>query len=135
MGLGSLVVMCFVEEETRFLVCHATLSDYVRKVTYDVRWETVTLSQQSAKFLGNGSCGRGDGTFLICHVASCDHVIKGHMTLLVAAPSPLLTTVPSLVIIDLLKKGGETFLICYATIHYHGIKGTWCDLVSGSPSP
>ena len=34
------------------------------------------------------SCGKGDKTFLICHLTSCGHMIKAHITLSVGAPHP-----------------------------------------------
>ena len=46
-----------------------------KKILYDLLGET--LSHHFAKFIGNISCRRGDKTFLICYVTSCDYVING----------------------------------------------------------
>ena len=43
-------------------------------------------SQRRAYFGGHGSSSDGDIVYLICHVTSHDHLIEGHVNLLVGAP-------------------------------------------------
>ena len=45
-------------------------------------------SFHSGKFGAFRSCRNEDETFIICHVTLSDHVINGHITLLVGAPYP-----------------------------------------------
>ena len=40
-------------------------------------WEALTIGHQTADFGRVGHCGRGDKTFLICHVISKKCVFKG----------------------------------------------------------
>ena len=43
---------------------------------------------QTNKFCVYRSYAKGDETFIICHVVSCDPVIKTHMTLQVGTSHP-----------------------------------------------
>ena len=58
-----------------FLICRATPCKNEKKILYDLLGES--LSHHFAKFIGNISCRRGDKTFLICYMTSCDYVING----------------------------------------------------------
>ena len=40
----------------------------------------LTISRLPVKFGGHGFCQRGDTSFLICHVTSGEHEIKGSQT-------------------------------------------------------
>lgn len=46
-----------------------------------------TIGHHPNKFGASSSCGSGDVTFLISHV-TCDHVVKGHITLRVGSIHP-----------------------------------------------
>ena len=57
----------------------------------------------SAKCVGNRSCGSGNRAFLICHMTSCDYVIKDHITLRLEAPHPESALVQVLKVIGIVE--------------------------------
>ena len=68
-----------------------------------------------------------DDTFVICHVAPSDHIIKRDVTLIV----PLTRTHR---FTKFCGRGDIMFSFYYMTSRYHVIKGTF-DLLSGSHTP
>ena len=50
-------------------------------------WVSLILSQHSVHFSGEGPCGIGDIKLLICHVISCDHVMRGSCESMCEFPS------------------------------------------------
>ena len=50
-------------------------------------WVSLILSQHSVHFSGQGPCGIGDIKLLICHVISCDHVMRGSCESMCEFPS------------------------------------------------
>ena len=65
-------------EDPIFLICGATPCNSAKKKLYDLLGES--LSHHFTKFVGNISCRRGDKTFLIFYMTSCDYVINGCKT-------------------------------------------------------
>ena len=50
-------------------------------------WVSLILSQHSVHFSGEGPCGIGYIKLLICHVISCDHVMRGSCESMCEFPS------------------------------------------------
>ena len=60
-----------------------------------------TLSPHTANFDVHKHCNSEDISFLICRVISEEHMIKALFNLMVGSPSCYVTTLPSLVTIDI----------------------------------
>ena len=77
------------------------------------------LTHHTAKFGDHKHCNSRDMTFLICRVISGEYIIKESCDLMVGSPSWYVTTLPSLVAIDIMIEG---------------LKES-CDFMSGGFSP
>ena len=64
-------------------------------------WKPFTLSPHTANFDGHKHYNSEDISFLICRVISEEHMIKALFNLMVGSPSCYVTTLPSLVTIDI----------------------------------
>ena len=82
-------------------------------------WIPLTLRYHPAKFGGHRSCRRGDIVFLIWHMTSHDHMVRGLCDFIGAHKS--------------FGRRDAMFLICHVTSRDHMIR--WpCNSMSGFPS-
>ena len=69
----------------------------------------LTLKLDPWKFGGHKFCENGDAKYLTYHVKSHDYIKKGSYDLMGENPSPLVTTLPSLLVIGSVKDKIERF--------------------------
>ena len=81
-----------------FLICHVTCDNVVRESCDNMVEFPLIISLHPAKFGCHRRCAREEILFFVCHMTSQDFVIKSEF------PSSLVTTLQSLVIIDLLEE-------------------------------
>ena len=60
--------------------------DNIFNLTHDYKINDHGKIWVGAKFDSCWYCGKGDITFLICYMTSCEHVIKSHVTSCVGSP-------------------------------------------------
>ena len=75
-----------VEEDIKFSIWHAASYDLMIR-TVRIHYELcLTICQHSAKFGGHTSSGRRNVLFLVCHVTSCDQVVRERCDFMVHSP-------------------------------------------------
>lgn len=72
-------------------------------MTYDI-WHYLTRSLNPLTFGGCKFCGGGDKSFRICHMISRDYARAESYDLISENPSPLVTSLPKLLVIRLVEE-------------------------------
>ena len=89
-----------VRGDILFLICHVT--SCCHRVMWHYWWVPLNISLHSAKSGGHRHCARREILFFVCLVTSRDFVARESCDTMGEFPSLLVTTLQSLVIIDLL---------------------------------
>ena len=77
------------------------------RVVWHYGWSPLIINLHPAKFDGHRNCAREEISFFVCHVTPLDFVVRQSYDIMCAFSLPLVTTLKSLMIIDLL---GEDIL-------------------------
>ena len=87
-----------------FLICHVTCDNVVRESCDNMGEFPLIISLHPAKFGCHRRCAREEISFFVCHMTSQDFVVRESCDIKSEFPSSLVTTLQSLVIIDLLEE-------------------------------
>ena len=98
-----------------------------------MRFNTLNLCNQRSQFGGHSHCGSREKTFMICHVISKHHVLKGLRDFKDGSSAQQVTTLPGLTVSSHCGSGDITYSICNVTLQEHVIKGS-CDFTVVSSS-
>ena len=81
-------------------------------------WVFFIINDHSAKFGGHWTCRGGDILFLICHVTSCDHEVRGSCDVMGKFPSLYGSTLPSLVVTCVVQEKKFCNIVPSASFRY-----------------
>ena len=75
-----------------------------QRVMWHYRWVPLNISLHPAKFGSHRPCAKEEISFFVCHVTSRNFVVRESSDFMGDFPSSLVTTLHTLVIIDLLEE-------------------------------
>ena len=88
-----------------FLICHLTyLCPHCQRVIWYFVWIPLVISHYHTRFDGRKRCTRDDILFLVCHVTTREYLLWELRNIMGEFPSWEVTTLQSLVIINLLEE-------------------------------